>query len=132
MNPKPLPPPLPMRPSDQGIPRLFLLGVAVFVVTCFVTLKGDWSGLFSIESLRKMIGLFGEFFPPELSPSFLQKVALGFFETLAISIIGTLLAIVLALLLARPAAAHGPRRAVARLLLNGLRAVPELVWRHYW
>ena len=118
----------PQKPAEQGIPRLFLLGLAVFMATCFVTLKGDWSGLFSVESLRKMIGLFGEFFPPELSPSFLKKVALGFFETLAISVIGTLLAIVLALLLARPAAARGPRRAFARLLLNGLRAVPELVW----
>jgi phosphonate transport system permease protein len=118
----------PSKPDGQGVPRLFLLSVAAFVVTCFATLKGDWSGLFSIESLRKMIGLFGEFFPPEMSASFLQKVALGFCETLAISVIGTLLAIVLALLLARPAAAQGPRRAMARLLLNGLRAVPELVW----
>jgi len=118
----------PKQPAGQGIPRLFLLGVGVFVITCFVTLKGDWSGLFSLQSLRKMLGLFGEFFPPEMSRGFLQKVAIGFFETLAISIIGTLLAIGLALLLARPAAAHGPRRAIARLLLNGLRAVPELVW----
>ena len=126
MKPKLAAPPPP--PAGQGVPRLFWLGLIVFVVVCFATLKGNWSDLFSIESLRKMVGLFGEFFPPEMSPAFLQKVALGFFETLAISVVGTLLAIFLALLLARPAAAQGPRRAVARLLLNGLRAVPELVW----
>ncbi len=128
MNAQSTPKPLPPRPAGQGVPRLFLLAVATFVVTCFVTLKGDWSGLFSWQSLRKMLHLFAEFFPPETSAGFLQKVALGFIETLAISVIGTLLAIVLALLLARPAAAHGARRAAARLLLNGLRAVPELVW----
>lgn len=115
-------------PPKQGVPRLFVLALTVFVVLCFTTLRGDWSGLFSLESLRKMGELFAGFVPPATDAKFLQQVTLGFFETLAISALGTLLAALGALLLALPAAGQGARRPVARLALNGLRAVPELVW----
>ena len=54
----------------------------------------------------------------------------GLLETLAMSAIGTLLAALLGLLFALPAAGRFgvPAQSLARLLLNALRAVPELVW----
>lgn len=51
-------------------------------------------------------------------------------NSLAMSAIGTLLAALLGLLFALPAAGRFgvPAQSLARLLLNALRAVPELVW----
>jgi phosphonate transport system permease protein len=75
----------------------------------------------------------GEFFPPDTSEPFLRKVALGAWETLAMSALGTLLAALAGLALALPAsrlhardAARG--RGPTRLVLNVLRSIPELVW----
>jgi Na+-driven multidrug efflux pump len=80
-----------------------------------------------------MARFVGEFFPPDVSAPFLQKVLVGTWETLAMSALGTLLAAIVGLALALPAsrlhegdAAWG--RAPTRLLLNALRSVPELVW----
>jgi phosphonate transport system permease protein len=75
----------------------------------------------------------GEFFPPDLSPAFLAKVALATWETLAMSALGTSLAALAGLLLALPAARHhaddrARARAPTRWLLNVLRSIPELVW----
>ena len=86
---------------------------------------------------------FGEFFPPDVSSGFVARVAHAAWETFAMSALGTLLAALGGLALAVPAsapraldgdrgaAAHWPRRVLrrgVRWLLNGLRAVPELVW----
>lgn len=120
--------PMPPAPPQRG--GWLVLAIAAFVIATFFGLKGDWSGLLSFDSLKKMIGLFGEFFPPAIDPPFLRKVMIGTLETLAISFIGTLLAVGLGLLLAVPAANYwgAGSRAAARFVLNALRAVPELVW----
>jgi phosphonate transport system permease protein len=111
----------------------FSLGVLVLVVASFWTLNLQWAQFFSLEALRSMGRFVGEFFPPDTSPAFLAKVAQGTWETLAMSAFGTLLAAAGGLLLALPASrmhdadpAHG--RGATRLVLNALRAVPELVW----
>ena len=111
----------------------FSLGVLVLVVASFWTLDLQWAQFFSLEALRSMGRFVGEFFPPDTSPAFLAKVAQGTWETLAMSAFGTLLAAAGGLLLALPASrmhdadpAHG--RGPTRLVLNALRAVPELVW----
>ena len=83
----------------------------------------DLPALFTAEAARSMAEFAGGFFPPELGSTWLRQVARGVWETLAISIVGTLLAALLALLLALPR-----RRAGWNLLLNLLRSVPELVW----
>ena len=71
-----------------------------------------------------------EFFPPDLEPAFVGRVAWGALQTLAVAALGTLLAAVLGALLALPASgrAGGAARLAARLALNVLRSVPELVW----
>jgi phosphonate transport system permease protein len=108
-------------------------GVLVLVVASFWTLDLQWAQFLSLEAARSMGRFIGEFFPPDTSAAFLRKVALGTWETLAMSAFGTLLAAVAGLLLALPASRQhagerAPGRLPTRLLLNVLRAIPELVW----
>jgi phosphonate transport system permease protein len=114
-------------------PRWFAAGLVLLVIASFWSLDLQWSAFLSAEAARSMGRFVGEFFPPDLSPGFLRKVAGASMETLAMSALGTLLAVAGGLLLALPASrAHDgdPARArpLTRLLLNALRAVPELVW----
>jgi len=111
----------------------FSAGLLVLVVASFWSLDLQWAQFFSLEAAQSMGRFLAEFFPPDTSPEFLKKVALGTWETLAMSALGTLLAALAGLALALPAsrlhegdAAHG--RAPTRLLLNALRSIPELVW----
>ena len=111
----------------------FGAGLLVLVVTSFVSLDLQWAQFFSREAAASMARFVGEFFPPDLSPVFLRKVALGTAETLAMSLLGTLLAVVAGLALALPASrTHGGQglwlRAPTRTVLNALRSIPELVW----
>ena len=111
----------------------FMLGVVVLVVSSFWSLDLQWSAFFSLDAGRSMARFVAEFFPPDLSAAFVRKVAVASAETLAMSALGTLLAAALGLALALPASrTHDGdsawARAPTRLLLNALRAVPELVW----
>ena len=111
----------------------FSAAVLTLVVASFATLDLQWAQFFSLEAARSMGRFVGEFFPPDLQPDFLRRVAVATWETLAMSALGTTLAALGGLVLALPAsrlhegeAAHG--RGTTRLLLNALRSVPELVW----
>lgn len=79
--------------------------------------------LFTAESAHSMGDFIASFLAPDLSADWLRKVLLGTWETLAISVVGTLAAAVAGLLLALPKV-----RAPLSLVLNTLRSVPELVW----
>lgn len=106
------------------------LGILVAVGASFVYLGVDWSGMFRSESLRLMARFAAEFFPPDLQPAFVSKVAWGALQTFAVASVGTLLAVAAGALLALPASGRfgSAARVAARLLLNALRSVPELVW----
>jgi phosphonate transport system permease protein len=106
------------------------LAVGVAVIASFVYLGSDYRGLFTAEALRAMGRFVAEFFPPDVSPAFLTKTARAALQTLAVSALGTLVAFGFGALLALPAAGRfgGAAQALARLLLNTLRSVPELVW----
>ena len=111
----------------------FTLAVVVLVVASFWSLDLQWAQFLSLDAARSMGRFVAEFFPPDTSPAFLLKVALGTWETLAMSTLGTLLAVAGGLALALPASRlHADdaarARAPTRLLLNALRSVPELVW----
>lgn len=111
----------------------FLAALVVLIGVSFWSLDLQWGQFLSAEAARSMGRFLGEFVPPDLSAPFLRKVALGAWETLAMSAVGTLLAVVAALVLALPASRLHARdaalgRAPARLLLNMLRSIPELVW----
>lgn len=104
--------------------------VVVAVVASFAYLALDVTALVSAQSGELMGKYIVSFFPPDLSADYLHRVGRGTLETIAISAVGTLLAAVLGLLLALPAAGHfgvAPRM-LARLVLNVLRSIPELVW----
>jgi phosphonate transport system permease protein len=109
---------------------ILLLSLAGLLVASFASLTGDWASLFSVAALRQMGGLAVSFFPPALDGVFLKKISLAFVETLAISWLGTLLAMLAGIVLALPAAGYWGNiwRAPVRFLLNILRAIPELVW----
>jgi len=111
----------------------FSLVLIALVGVSFVSLDLQWSAFLSAEAARSMGRFIGEFFPPDVSSGFLTKVLKGTVETLAMSALGTVLAAVAGLVLALPASRlHAGDaawlRSPARLLLNALRSIPELVW----
>ena len=111
----------------------FTLALLVLVVASFVSLDLDWVSFASMDAARSMGRFVAEFFPPDLSPVFVNKVAWAAWETLAMSALGTVIAAVLGLALAVSASrmsAQDPAwlRSPTRWLLNALRAIPELVW----
>ncbi len=98
--------------------------------------------------LRNMLRFSRGMFPPDFAKEFVLSLGPLLIQTLAISILGTLLGIVIGAILAIPAtstlvlvrpdspgfrsrAERGARLSVfwaARLLLNLLRSIPDLVW----
>lgn len=109
---------------------LLLLATLVAVVASFVYLGLDLLFLGQTHNLGQMGAYAARFLQPDLSQAHLLAVGRGALETLAMSALGTLLAALLGLALALPAAGRfgWPARALVRLVLNALRAIPELVW----
>jgi len=102
---------------------VFLSVLLLAIAASFHRLDIDFSALFSLDSASSMAQFVASFFPFDLSPDWLIKVVKGIWETLAISLVGTLLASSAGLLLALP-----PFRPPFTFLFNALRSVPELVW----
>lgn len=139
-SPTPLPPP---PPPARG-PWLLSLACTALVIASFISLDLQWAAFLSPGALRDMADFIGSFFPPATDTPFLSKTLVASLETLAMSLLGTLLAAVFGLALAIPAARPGMTipaaarlttgliarllPATTRLVLNVLRAVPELVW----
>ncbi len=109
---------------------LVTLAIAAAVVASFVYLGIDYRALLSAQSLALMGRFIAEFLAPDLSPGFVAKAARGAVETLAVSALGTLLAVAGGFVLALPAAGRfgTALQQLARFVLNLLRSVPELVW----
>lgn len=108
-------------------------GIILLVVASFWSLDLQWARFLSLESLRRMGRFAAELATPALEPPFLRQLLPAALETMAMSVVGTLLAVLAALLLALPASKlhEGDRarwRAPTRLVLNALRSVPELMW----
>lgn len=121
-----LPPPAVI--SLTGLIALLLL--LALIVASFVSLKLEWSALFSPEAAKTTWEFLRGFAPPDLAPAFLKKLLNAAFETLAMSALGTLIAACAGLFLALPASGRFGQLAskATRLLLNIVRAIPELVW----
>ncbi|MEO8278488.1 MAG: phosphonate ABC transporter, permease protein PhnE [Ideonella sp.] len=113
--------------------RLIVVAIAALVGASFLTLDLRWADFLSPDALAAMARFGASFFPPELGSAFVDKTIWATLETLAMSLLGTLIATVGGLALALPASSSGGRvvhfwRAVSRGLLNVLRSIPELVW----
>ncbi len=111
----------------------FVFGLICLTIASFWTLDLKWAQFFSVDAARRMGKFIGEMLVPETSSKFLVKLARAAMETLAMSALGTLLAVVFGLALAVPASKthhHDPApwRALSRMLLNMLRSIPELIW----
>jgi phosphonate transport system permease protein len=103
------------------------------VVASFWSLDLQWARFLSPDALGRMGRFIGEMLSPNLEPAFLRRLLPATLETLAMSVVGTLIAVFAGLLLALPAsklhAEDAARwRAIARLVLNVLRSIPELMW----
>ena len=107
-----------------------LLAIVAAVIASFSYLGLDLAALGQADNLGHMADYAARFLQPDLSSGHLLAIGRGALETLAMSALGTLLAALAGLLIALPAAGRFGRaaEALARLLLNALRAVPELVW----
>ena len=109
------------------------LGLVVLTILSFWTLDLQLSRLLSVDSLQRMGRFLGELLSPNIESKFLLKLASASLETLAMSALGSLIAVFFGLLLALPASrsyAQDPARwrFLTRLVLNALRSIPELVW----
>lgn len=100
-----------------------LLALPAGVIASFNMLEIGFGELFTAGAANSIGEFVAGFFPPDLSRDWLARVGQGVWETLAISVVGTLLAAIGGLLLALP-----KWRAPFSFLLNTLRSVPELVW----
>ncbi len=124
-------------------------GFAVLVLWSAHGAQVDLSALFSGDAAREIWTYLRRLFPPDVSPPALRAAAAGAVETFAISFVGSLLSVAIALplalatmrtLLYRGVLVEGarltaPRRAArvavyatAKALLNVLRTIPEIVW----
>lgn len=123
MNP-PLPP-----PRSWSTPILLVL-LAALVVASFATLRLDLAAFFTPEAAATTLEFLEGFAPPETAAPFLLKTLNAALETLSMSALGTLLAVFVGLVLALPASGRwgAAARALARVVLNVLRSIPELVW----
>jgi len=108
-----------------------VLGGFVFAAAAsFAYLGVELAALLAAESALQMAQFAAAFFPPDTTPELLRRIARGAAETLAVSALATLLAALAGVVLALPAAGRWGRalRLFARLVLNVLRSIPELVW----
>jgi phosphonate transport system permease protein len=104
--------------------------LAVLVVASFATLPLKWREFFTADAVRSTLELLAGFAPPETGLPFLTKTFRATLETLAMSGLGTLLAVICGLAFSLPASGRfgAVPRAAMRAVLNVLRSIPELVW----
>jgi phosphonate transport system permease protein len=132
---------LPARPPRGFAGPLAVAAIVTLVIASFASLDLRFGELLSSQALASMASFAGGFLPPAGEADFLRRVARGALETLAMSALGTALAVLAGIALALPASLRrdlaglpdAPAgwpwwRGLVRLLLNALRAVPELVW----
>jgi len=122
--------PMPAAPRRSWSATVLVLALIALVTASFASLPLKWAEFFSAAALRSSGEFLAGFAPPELATPFLAKTAWATAETLAMSALGTLLAVAGGMLLALPGAGRFGRtaRAAVRIVMNVLRSVPELVW----
>jgi len=122
---------------------LVIVVAASFYFVGFLDLISADSGM-----LTRSARFVAKMFPPELDPSFLRSLMVPLVQTIGISVMGTLIGVFIGVTLALPATStvilgeddesgrgffleRLARKAIyysARLVLNILRSIPELIW----
>lgn len=120
----------PAPPIMRPVALLVWLGLLALVGASFASLDFNWAAFGRAESWENMAAFLAGFAPPDLSAARWLKIAQACLETLAMSALGTGLAALMGLVLALPASGRWGWGAqfVSRIYLNGVRAIPELVW----
>jgi len=123
-------PAMPPAPRRHLSTWLLMLGLVLLVVASFASLPLQFSEFFTTAAWSTTAEFLAGFAPPETATPFLIKTFHAAIETLSMSALGTLLAVIAGLALALPAAGKfgAVPRAGVRALLNVLRSIPELVW----
>ncbi|MFQ5830064.1 MAG: phosphonate ABC transporter, permease protein PhnE [Candidatus Methylomirabilia bacterium] len=137
------------RARRSALPWLTSAGFAALILWSAHGTQVDLGSLLGGEGLRQMLAYAVKLFPPDLSAPMLREAAVGAVETFAISLVGSLLAVAIALPLAILTTrtilyrgilyeggqlGRGARAvriavyALAKGLLNLLRTIPEIVW----
>ena len=121
---------MPPAPRRQASTWLLMVALVALVVASFASLPLHFSEFFTAAAWATIAEFLGGFAPPEMAAPFLIKTFHATIETLSMSALGTLLAMVAGLALALPAAGKfgAAPRALVRAALNVLRSIPELVW----
>lgn len=123
---------VPARPARSARSRLTRVALALLAVAGFVGCLrlADVDPVELAQGLPTMAGWIGQAFPP--STEALDTLVVRAAETVAIAVVGTVLAVVLALplcvLAARTTTPSGWVRLPVRLFLNGLRGVDAFVF----
>jgi phosphonate transport system permease protein len=144
--------PLPRGASREALTlkNLFILGAAVgFFIWSYRGAEIHLSQLFSRDSFEQIAIYVRKLFPPDFSAAVIHEALKGTIETFAISFMGTLMAVVIAMatvffasrnliysgLLYEMEPKSGWKRVLrmmpylsAKSLLNLLRTIPEMVW----
>ena len=128
---------------------LILAFVVAFLIWSYRGAGIHLSQLFSLDSFEQILIYIKKLFPPDFSAVVIREALKGTIETFAISLMGTLMAVVIALsivffasrnliysgLLYEMEPKQGWKRAArmlpylaAKTLLNILRTIPEMVW----
>lgn len=137
------------RGTSRGYSWLMAVAIVGLIVWSAVGTEMDLKVFLTGDAWFQMAGFLRQMFPPDFSVGFVRRTLWSAVETIAVSLIGTLLAVGMALPLGvmasrtpRYGGYHGKSRhliAVPRLLgalpyaastltLNLLRSIPELFW----
>ena len=108
----------------------------VFLLFIFSFMQVDLrlGELVAFDNLENIFKFLAEFFPPHTEKEFLRAVLIALWETLAISIVGTLLSAIFGLILAYFSSECTNTLVgkvfseLCKFFLNVLRSIPELVW----
>ncbi len=123
------------------------IGVAALLLWSFVGSEADPRALFGAQGRAGMLGYISRLFPPDLSAGLVRGALWGAVETVAISFLGTVMAVAIGLPLAIAASSTLTHEGLlyemegrrwirlgaaayigARGVLTLLRTVPDLVW----
>ena len=138
-----------LRPLQSNSRRFVVFTLAVLLLLASFWMTGFTSEAFTSAGLgSRLVQFVHHMLPPDFSWAFVRSLGTALLQTIAISLLGTLIGLALAVVLALPATStlaflpsDSPgsvlliERALrwllfwsARLLLNVLRSIPELVW----
>jgi phosphonate transport system permease protein len=133
----------------QNISKRFVVSLVLLLLAACFPIAGFTSEAFASAGLvGRLAGFVRHMLPPDLSWAFVRGLGTALIQTIAISLMGTLIGLALAVVLALPATStlaflpgDSPGRVLiieralrwflfwsARLVLNVLRSIPELVW----